>query len=221
MTIKTKRKMAVQGGINYVQKKVKRGYLKADEMNLLLVITSVFEMIGGLHESKKNDKLPMWEEWRNRGILTEKQAELLKQIHGLMKEFVFDVIQNNLDGKTMQTILKRSSDFQFRVVDRYQANEIDRMVNKIGEVKLTQEEFSDLVDGKVYAECRGCTKNRCECDLHSFFTAHLVPATILQEHYDACNCEFALPYTKQQLEDLKEDCIRKYSPKPESDSNLN
>jgi hypothetical protein len=55
------------------------------------------------------------------------------------------------------------------------------------------DEFLGLVDAKLYAECKGCTKNRQDCKLRNFFEENFIPGIedlkIVEQ--GKCNCEYA------------------------------
>lgn len=74
-------------------------------------------------------------------------------------------------------------------------HKLEKMLSKCGERTLTLGEFHSLIDGKLYAECKGCTKNRNECKLRDFYEANFVPPVDdlgkIESGEVACNCEYS------------------------------
>ena len=158
-------------GNNLREKKVARGYLRQEEMNQVVMLASTYQLLMGfrsLHGS--GDKEPVWEKFDS---------------------FVGD----NLDRKSKEIISKRLAKWELRVADDYQIKRLENLLKRNKEVNLSLDEFYSLVDAKLYAECKGCTKNRNECKLRDFYEAKFIPPI---EHWMetgneevACNCEYA------------------------------
>lgn len=178
----------IEDGINLKEKKVKRGYLRADEMNNFIMCYTIAQLIEGKRSAQRKEVPPMWEVWENSGIITKEQKKNLKTAHTFLTKFVNDVFANNLDVKTKDNVVKKNMKWEFKLIDDYTVQKLYKMLSNMSEVNMTTQEFYDLVDSKMYVECRGCTKNRCECELHSFFEQRLVPP---MDEGKECNCEYA------------------------------
>lgn len=178
----------LEDGINLKEKKVKRGYLKAEEMNNFLMCYTIAQLIEGKRSTQRKEVPPMWETWEQSGIITKEQKKNLKTAHTFLTKFVNDVFANNLDIKTKDNVVKKNMKWEFKLIDDYTVQKLYKMLSNMSEVKMTTHEFYDLVDSKMFVDCKGCTKNRCECELHSFFEERFVPPV---DEGKECNCEYA------------------------------
>lgn len=187
--------MKYTDGINVREKKVRRGYLNQDEQNLIIMLSATHQLMMGirsLHE--KGDGVPMWERFEKSGMITKEQIKCLKMATTYQRKFLTSFIEDNLDRKAKETIAKKMMKWELRVADDYQIKKLERMVNKLGDVQLTIEELFSLVDGKLYAECKGCTKDRSDCKLRDFLENHLIPPVcdMVEVGKEGCNCEYAM-----------------------------
>lgn len=74
-------------------------------------------------------------------------------------------------------------------MDDYTLQKLYRLLEAKKDYTLTKDEFIDLIEAKMEMSCKGCTKNRCECDTHKFFEDNFIPP--INEDSDKCNCEYA------------------------------
>lgn len=183
-------------GKNLLDKSIKRGYLKHDEMNNFLVIHVMSQLISGRKKAptaKPTDTItPMWEEWSERGIMTKEQKKNLKTAFTYLRKFVDDVFDNNLDIKTKDNIVRKSANWAFRLMDDYTVQKLYAMLDRQKDICITTDEFYDLLESKMHLTCNGCTKNRCECEFHTFLESKFVPP--MNERLkgeDEINCEYA------------------------------
>ena len=183
-------------GNNLREKKVARGYLRQEEMNQVVMLASTYQLLMGfrsLHGS--GDKEPVWEKFEKSGIITKEQIKYIKMATTYQRKFLDSFVGDNLDRKSKETISKRLAKWELRVADDYQIKRLENLLKRNKEVNLSLDEFYSLVDAKLYAECKGCTKNRNECKLRDFYEAKFIPPI---EHWMetgneevACNCEYA------------------------------
>ena len=163
-------------GINLREKKVKRGYLRKDETNILLMTVAAYQLLMGKRNSTgPGDNIPAVEKWEKSGILTKEQAKNLKMATTYLRKFIEDFIENNLDRKTKETVYKRIARWEIRLADDYQIQKIQNMLNKTREVQLSIEEFSDVIESHLVLNCKGCTKDRCDCRIREFYEENFVP----------------------------------------------
>ena len=183
-------------GNNLREKKVARGYLRQEEMNQVVMLASTYQLLMGfrsLHGS--GDKEPVWEKFEKSGIITKEQIKYIKMATTYQRKFLDSFVGDNLDRKSKEIISKRLAKWELRVADDYQIKRLENLLKRNKEVNLSLDEFYSLIDAKLYAECKGCTKNRNECKLRDFYEAKFIPPI---EHWMetgneevACNCEYA------------------------------
>ena len=189
-------KSGIKDGINLRERKVKRGYLRQEEMNQIMMLASVHQLLMGIRSLHGHgDKEPVWSKFEKSGIITKEQSKNLKMATTYQRKFLESFIEDNLDRKSKETVAKRLAKWELRVADDYQIKKLERMLSKCGERTLTIGEFHSLIDGKLYAECKGCNKNRNECKLRDFYEANFVPPVEdlgkVESGEVACNCEYA------------------------------
>ena len=181
-------------GINVREKKVKRGYLNREEVNIFIMLATTHQLLLGYRSlSGKSDGIPAVEKLLKNQMITKEQAKNLRTAITYQRKFLESFIEDNLDRKTKETMAKRLVKWELRVVDDYQVQKLDNLLKKKEDVNLTMDEFLSLVDAKLYAECKGCTKNRQECKLRDFFEENFIPGIsdmkVVEE--GKCNCEYA------------------------------
>ena len=183
-------------GNNLREKKVTRGYLRQEEMNQIVMLASTYQLLMGFRSLHGvGDKEPVWEKFHKSGIITKEQIKYIKMATTYQRKFLDSFIGENLDRKTKETISKRLAKWELRVADDYQIKRLENLLKRNKEINLSLDEFYSLIDAKLYAECKGCTKNRNECKLRDFYEAKFIPPI---EHWMetgneevACNCEYA------------------------------
>ena len=183
-------------GNNLREKKVTRGYLRQEEMNQIVMLASTYQLLMGFRSLHGvGDKEPVWEKFHKSGIITKEQIKYIKMATTYQLKFLDSFIGDNLDRKTKETISKRLAKWELRVADDYQIKRLENLLKRNKEINLSLDEFYSLIDAKLYAECKGCTKNRNECKLRDFYEAKFIPPI---EHWMetgneevACNCEYA------------------------------
>ena len=183
-------------GVNLRERKVKRGYLRQEEMNQVIMLASVHQLLMGIRSLHGvGDKEPAWIKFEKSGIITKEQIKYLKMATTYQRKFLDSFIDENLDRKTKEVIAKRIAKWELRVADDYQIKKLEKMLSKCGERTLTLGEFHSLIDGKLYAECKGCTKNRNDCKLRDFYEANFVPPVEdlgkIESGEVSCNCEYS------------------------------
>ena len=187
--------MMFKDGDNVRNRAVKRGYLRQEEMNQIMMLGATHQLLMGFRSlTGVGDQVPVWEKFETSGIITKEQIKYLKMATTYQRKFLDSFIDENLDRKTKEVIAKRIAKWELRVADDYQIKKLEKMLSKCGERTLTLGEFHSLIDGKLYAECKGCTKDRSECKLRDFYEANFVPPVEdlgLVDGELACNCEYS------------------------------
>lgn len=184
--------MTLSDGENLKNKVVKRGYLRADEMSNFMMIHVVHQLIEGFRSQSRKTTEPMWDTWEKSGVITKEQKKNLKMACTYMKKFTSSVFNDNLDVKTKDNIVKKNYKWDIKLMDDYTLKRVYTMLQNNKEIKLTTDEFYDLIEAKHALHCRGCKKNRSTCDIQTFFENHLVPTVADREPESLqCNCEYA------------------------------
>lgn len=178
----------IKDGENLKSRKVKRGYLKHEEMNNFIMIYAAHQLIEGVRSIQNKSVPHMWETWSERGIMTPEQQKNLKMASTYIKKFSLDVYNNNFDIKTKDVVSKKAANWTLKVVDDYTIKKIYAMLDNSQEAHIPMEMFYDLIETKLEASCNGCTKNRNECELQTFFADRLIPPS---DEGSECNCEYA------------------------------
>lgn len=192
-----KRKFSVfTDGSNLREKKVARGYLRQEEMNHVVMLASTYQLLMGIRSLHgEGNREPAWEKFQKSGIITKEQIKYLKMATTYQRKFLDSFVGDNLDRKSKETIAKRLSKWELRVADDYQIKKLENMLAKNKEINLGLDEFYSLIDAKLYAECKGCTKNRNDCKLRDFYEDKFIPPVQhwvdLEDDAVACNCEYA------------------------------
>lgn len=188
--------MKFKDGANLRERKVKRGYLRQEEMNQIMMLGATHQLLMGFRSlTGIGDQVPIWEKFEKSGIITKEQIKYLKMATTYQRKFFDSFIQDNLDRKTKETLDKRLKKWELRLMDDYQVKKLETMLAKSGERTLTIEEFFEFVDARLFSECKGCTKDRSECKLRDFYEANFVPPVEDLGKIECgevkCNCEYS------------------------------
>ena len=188
--------MMFKDGDNVRNRVVKRGYLRQEEMNQIMMLGATHQLLMGFRSlTGVGDQVPVWEKFETSGIITKEQIKYLKMATTYQRKFFESFIQDNLDRKTKETLDKRLKKWELRLMDDYQVKKLENMLAKSGERTLTLEEFFEFVDARLFAECKGCTKDRSECKLRDFYEANFVPPVEDLGKIECgevkCNCEYS------------------------------
>lgn len=173
-------------GKNYVEKKVKRGYLRANEENLLMMLMTLGQLLDGTRSLDDKNDGASWDVMEKAGIITKEQKKNLKMATTYIKKFTSDLVENNLDYKEKAKLLRKAAKWNFRIVDDYQLKKLDKIYGK-KDRGVSEEWFIELIDSSLFANCKGCTKDRTECKLRDFYDDNLIPRVT-----ESCdNCEYS------------------------------
>jgi hypothetical protein len=165
-----------------------RDYLRADEKNQLLIIMMFLDNTEG---ERRLDGHPiisgMVDEWDKRGILTGSEKKSLKTALTYLKKFSNEVV-SRLNTDEIKTINKKLENCQFKMLD---ANTLEKLrrdtYNKLKNAVVPREQFLDLCEHIMENNCKGCTKNWCDCRLHEIFEDNFIPESM----WNKDNCKFS------------------------------
>lgn len=184
-----------ENGNNYLEKKVKRGYLNSEEENIFLmatVLNQLFEGIRRFNNTKEEDKeVPVWEQWEKRGIITPEQRKNLKMANTYLDKFVSSVFNDNLDKQTKDKEFKKLRKWDIRLVDDFTLKKIYSMVDKATEFSINKDGLYDLIETKMDCDCKGCTKDYKDCEFHKMMEFYIIPPAELDPELQKPNCIYA------------------------------
>ena len=71
-------KSGIKDGINLRERKVKRGYLRQEEMNQIMMLGATHQLLMGIRSlTGVGDCVPIWEKFEQSGIITKEQIKYL------------------------------------------------------------------------------------------------------------------------------------------------
>ncbi len=180
MMMKQRMKHTTQDGINVKNRTVSRGYLKPRELsNLIFHLSTVY--------IANEDGVQIYDELLEKRLITKEQKKNLKMALTYLRKYAEDVMKNNLDRKTKMQLFNKLTKFEIKVVDDYQIQQVERVFKTANEVQLDRQLFETMMESVHFVNCKGCTKNRCECELQTFFEDYFIPPVL----ESALNCEYA------------------------------
>ena len=154
-----------------------KDYFNAQEVNDFMTLKFVGYMAG-----------KVMKEWGDRGNLTKEETTQLKYVSTYAEKF-FNSVGSRLDVKEKTKIAKRLSKFDFRIVDEYMMNKVDRdMTDKLQYAVMPREQFDTFCGEIMDVRCSGCDKPWQDCELHDVFENNLAPEPT---GYEKVNCRFA------------------------------
>ena len=177
-------------GDNLRNRLVRRGYLKKDEANDLIVLLVGETLMRGTHP--ENPGPPMWESWVNQGIMTKEQAKYLKTGCTFISKATQSILKDNLDAKSKDVVYKRVMRNEIRIIDDYMIEKLKRIYAENKEVQVSRSNFEVMCECMHAVTCRNCEKSRQKCDIHTFYENYNVPPVEYRElEKTLCNCEYA------------------------------
>lgn len=172
-----------------------KDYLNATEKNQLMVLMSILQLMdgyrnGGIDGPKISSML---EEWDKRNNMTKEEHKALKTSETYLKKFTESVL-NRLSQKEREGIQKRLIKFDFRLVDDFTLQRVyremqDRMVNAV----VPRQQFYKWCEEVMNVNCKGCTKDWKECELHQVFEENFVP----ESTWNLESCRYAYSEVKK------------------------
>ena len=90
-------------GINVREKKVKRGYLNREEVNIFIMLATTHQLLLGYRSlDGKSDGIPAVEKLLKNQMITKEQAKNLRTAITYQRKFLESFIEDNLDRKTKE-----------------------------------------------------------------------------------------------------------------------
>ncbi|MBG9548329.1 DUF5651 domain-containing protein [Cytobacillus firmus] len=167
-----------------------RDYLNSQEKNQFMVIASILQLMEGVRRNAGVDgpKIgTMREEWVARGNMTKDEHRSLKMAETYLRKFISSVY-DRLSPKDQKIIDKKLMKFDFKLIDDYTLQQINRDVaNKMVNAVVPRQQFYDWCADIMHVKCNGCKKDWNTCELYEVFEDNFVP----ESGFDCKNCKFA------------------------------
>jgi hypothetical protein len=166
-----------------------KDYLNAVEKNQIMVIMSILEAMngyrnGGIDGPKISSML---EDWNKRGNMTKEEHKALKTADTYLKKFTGSII-DRLSEKERECLKKRLIKFDFRLVDDFTLEKTYRdMSNKMVNAVVPRNQFNKWCEEIMECNCKNCSKDWKECELHEVFNENFVPESTWNKN----NCRYA------------------------------
>jgi hypothetical protein len=129
---------------------------------------------------------PIWEDWKDRDFLTKEEGKNIKTAHTFMLKFVTGVL-GRIDKKEHSKIMKKLEKFDFRIVDEYTWQKINRdATDRLKNAVVPREQFNNWCEEIMTCNCKECNKHWSECKLYEVFEDNFIP----ESGHDLENCKF-------------------------------
>ncbi|MHC1681363.1 MAG: DUF5651 domain-containing protein [Clostridiaceae bacterium] len=164
-----------------------KDYLNRDEQNQIISMMALAQQIEGVRTMVGRTGKPIWEDWRNRDFLTKEEGKNIKTAHTFMLKFV-NAVLGRIDKKEHSKIMKKLEKFDFRIVDEYTWQKINRdATDKLKNAVVPRKQFNDWCEQIMACNCKECKINWNECNLHEVFEENFIP----ESGFDHDNCKFS------------------------------
>lgn len=162
-------------------------YLNREETNQIVSMMAVLQQIEGLRSSNGDKLKPIWDEWKSRDFITKEEGKNLKTAATFLGKF-FKGVMSRLDKKEQEKVEKQLIKYDFRVIDDFTLKKIfrdasDRMKNAV----IPRDQFEDLCIEIMEHNCKGCSKEWCNCRIYEIFEDNFVP----EGGFDKENCKYS------------------------------
>lgn len=154
----------------------KRDYLISEEMNEFMLIGTLLDTAEKIRKS-----------WPDRNMLDKEQSKNIKYAETYLRKF-WEGILENLNGKELKKILKRSKDFNVRIMDKFTLERFEKdIIQNSRTMYLPTNEFYKWTEEVMHMACRGCDRSCMKCDLHTVFDNNQVP----ESDWKRPNCKYS------------------------------
>lgn len=171
-----------------------KDYLNADEKNQIMVFMSILQIMSGNRGINGPKLITVLEDWNKRGNLTKDEHKSLKFAETYLTKFCKSVY-DRLNDKEKVQIDKRLQKFDFRLVDDYTMQKIQRNINNHMEnAAVPRQQFYKWCEEIMDCNCKGCTKDWKDCELHQVFDENFIP----ESTWYLDNCKYAYGETDDQ-----------------------
>lgn len=164
-----------------------KDYLSADEKNQIMVFMSILQVMSGNRGINGPKLMSVLQDWDQRGNLTKDEHKNLKLAETYLSKFCKGVY-NRLNDREKVQIDKRLQKFDFRLVDDYTMQKIQREINdRMVNAAVPRQLFYKWCEEIMNCNCKGCTKDWKECELHQVFEENFVP----ESTWNLENCRYS------------------------------
>lgn len=184
---------------------LKRGYLSQEEKNFYMVSKAFIQMLEGTRSLTNKKVEEVWNEWKQRGMLTGSMQKNIKMVHTYLKKFCIE-LEENLDVSEIRRLNKQLCRFDFKIVDDYTLQKLFRdMKDSTKYAVIEREKFEDVLEDITAVRCVGCKKDYKECPIHKMLDDISLPYV-----HEQPNCPYAVDLSelteskKEKVEQIKE-----------------
>lgn len=178
-----------------------KDYLNSEELNDFMLIGTLLDTTANIVNSTIPDKLKTLGKiriaWDTRGNLTKEEHKSIKTAETYLTK-AYSSILNRLNKDEAIKIGKRLSSFNFRILDKYTLDKLNRETNdKFINAIVPREQFMDWCEEIMEVKCKGCTQDRQACKLREVFEENFIQ----EADWGLDNCRYA--YNKIEILDTE------------------
>lgn len=181
---------------------LKRGYLNQEEKNLYMVSKAFIQMLEGTRSLTNKRVEEVWNEWKQRGMLTSSMQKNIKMVHTYLKKFCIE-LEENLDSSELRKLSKQLNKFDFKIVDDYTLQKLLRDIkDNMKYAVIERDKFENVLEDITAVRCVGCKKDYKECAIHKMLDDISLPYV-----HEQPNCPYAVDLselTKEEEEHVKQ-----------------
>lgn len=145
---------------------LKREYLTSEEKNFYMVIKSFIQYVEGIRSLDKPTNKMMWDNWKDRGMLTGSMQKDLKLAYTYLRKFCIE-LEGNLNKNENERLRKQLEKFDYKLVDDYTVKKLIRnAADSIKYAVMERDKFVDILEDITAVRCVGCTEDYTKCPLY-------------------------------------------------------
>lgn len=117
----------------------------------------------------------MYDNWSKRKCLTSEEKKYLKSSLSFLDKFL-KLLFARTNKEELEKLDKKMKKNTVRMYDNYELERLNKKINNsYATTRLTEDEFCLLAENLMDVKCKGCNKNRSECDIYKFLDENNVP----------------------------------------------
>ncbi|MGN1358686.1 MAG: DUF5651 domain-containing protein [Bacilli bacterium] len=170
---------------------LKRDYLTSEEKNFYMVTKAFIQMVQGERTFENHVTDDIWEEWKNRGMITSKMQRSLKTATTNLKNFCYE-LEDNLSETTLKTLQKQLEKFDYKIIDDFTLSKIFRDASdSMKYAVIEREKLEPILQDIAAVRCVGCTSCYEKCPLY-----HMLDDISTPFVGEESNCPYAVVLDK-------------------------
>ena len=180
---------------------LKRAYLTSEEKNFYMISKAYVQYCDGLRGLDVHTNNPVWEDWKDRGMLTGTMQKNIKMTYTYLKKFCYE-LEENLSATEMERLNKQLNKFDYKLVDDFTVKKLLRDIgNNIKYAVIEREKLEPVLQDIAAVRCVGCTANYEKCPLYKMLDVISIP------YVKECpTCPYACElseYTEDELKNIE------------------